>query len=75
MSESETKKKVRQLVKKIERAEDRLSELTSSLWTLVCPSSDEIEGAQDCLRAHEDNYDPTDLQVLITVLKGRCYID
>jgi hypothetical protein len=59
---------VRDLEEQVSEAEDNLSEAVTELWKIISPTSEEVEVA---LREHEDNWNPTDLDVLRNVMAGR----
>lgn len=61
---------IRKLLAQITDAEDKVSSLTTKLWKLVNPTSDEQEEFVDAFCAHNDE-SPTDLEVLRGVLEGR----
>jgi hypothetical protein len=61
--------KVPSLLKLVQYREDKLSEAVTLLWKAVNPTPDEIEAASDVLREHEDNWNPTDLDILRNILK------
>lgn len=64
------KKEIRKLEVYISTLEDKLSKYTTKLWKLVNPTPDEVDGAKDTLREHENNWEPTDLDILRNILKG-----
>ena len=61
---------INKLIAQIDDLEDSRSELVTKLWRLVDPKPDEIEATRDSLREHEENWDPTDLDILRNILKG-----
>jgi hypothetical protein len=61
---------IEKLVERIEVLEDGLSELTTQLWKLVDPKPEEIEAVCEVLREHDDNWSPTDLDILKAILNG-----
>ena len=61
----------KQLLRQIKTVEDTLARLTTKLWKLVDPTSEEIEVAHDVMASHDDNYDPTDLEILRHIISCR----
>jgi len=64
-------KQERLLLKRVKAAEDRLSGLVTKLWKLVDPEQNEIDVAIEVMNVHDDNWNPTDLEVLRHVLSCR----